>query len=265
MEDWRSESAQSLSSSPGQGRSSRPHSSRQAEEALSSLAALLRDSPIPPLELPRNLSLYLNRESLGDLVTTVELYRRILEIPGEVMEFGTRWGRRLSLFVTLRELFEPHNYTRRVVGFDTFSGFPHVSEKDGDHPKIRVGSLSVTDGYVDHLDAVLEAHEHESVLGHVKRFQVCVGDVRNTLRTYLEAHPEALVSLAYFDLDLYDPTKTCLELVLTRMGKGSILAFDQLSQLNFPGETRAMLETLDLSRTRLERLPFHPYPVFVTL
>jgi Macrocin-O-methyltransferase (TylF) len=262
MTDWQSESSHLP---PGGERSARPHNSRQGQEALSRLAVLLRDSPIPLIDLPRNLPLYMNRECLGDMVTTIELYRRILHVPGEVMEFGTRWGRRLSLLVNLRELYEPHNYTRRIVGFDTFSGFPRVSEKDGDHPKIRVGSLSVAENYVAHLDAVLEAHEHESLLAHVKRFQICAGDVRQTLRAYLAAHPEALISLAYFDLDLYEPTKACLELALPRMAKGSILAFDQLSQLNFPGETRALLEVLDLSSLRLERLSFHPYPIFIRL
>lgn len=246
-------------------RSVRPHLSRQQRDAATRLAGLLKDSPIPPLELPRNLSLYLSREHLGDLVTTVELYRRILDVPGEVMEFGVRWGRRMSLFVTLRELLEPHNYTRRVVGFDTFSGFPRISREDGDHPTLKEGSLSVTDGFISHLSAVLETHEHESLDRHVERFQLCVGDAPNTLCTYLESHQEALISLAYFDLDLYEPTKTCLELVLPRMGKGSILAFDQLSQLNFPGETRAMREIVHLPDLRLERFTFHPYPVFTVL
>jgi hypothetical protein len=49
------------------------------------------------------------------------------------------------------------------------------------------------------------------------------------------------------------------------MGKGSVLAFDELSQLNFPGETRAMREILHLPDLRLERFPFHPYPVFTVL
>jgi Macrocin-O-methyltransferase (TylF) len=262
MEDRHSELG---STDAKDGRSVRPHLSRQQRDAAIRLAGLLQDSPIPPLELPRNLSLYLSREHLGDLVTTVELYRRILDVPGEVMEFGVRWGRRLAVFVALRELLEPHNYTRRVVGFDTFSGFPRIRREDGDHPKLKEGSLSVTDGFVSHLSAVLETHERESLDCHVERFQLCVGDAPDTLGAYLEVHQEALISLAYFDLDLYEPTRTCLELVLPRMGKGSVLAFDELSQLNFPGETRAMREVLHLRDLRLERFPFHPYPVFTVL
>jgi hypothetical protein len=160
------------------GRSVRPHLSRQQQDTATRLARLLQDSPIPPSELPRNLSLYLSRDHLGDLVTTVELYWRILDVPGEVMEFGVRWGRRLSLFVTLRELLEPHNYTRRVVGFDTFSGFPSIRREDGDHPTLKEGSLSVTDGFVSHLNAVLETHERESLDRHVERFQLCVDQPR---------------------------------------------------------------------------------------
>jgi hypothetical protein len=101
---------------------------------LDSLGRLLSQSPIPQPDIVRNLPLYLNRETLGDVLTAARLYESVLSVPGDVFEFGTRWGRRLALFMNLRELMEPHNYTRRIVGFDTFAGFPSVSPEDGDMP-----------------------------------------------------------------------------------------------------------------------------------
>lgn len=40
-------------------------------------------------------------------------------------------GRDLPLFVNLRGIYEPYNYTRKIVCFDTFIGFQHLDEKDG--------------------------------------------------------------------------------------------------------------------------------------
>ena len=39
------------------------------------------------------------------------------------MEFGVEWGSTLSLLIKLRSIHEPYNYSRKIIGFDTFSGF----------------------------------------------------------------------------------------------------------------------------------------------
>lgn len=248
---------------PAGERSTYPYISGHQKSAREQFSALLAATPIPSKELPRNLPLYLSGETLGDVLSCAELYQRILCVPGDIMEFGARWGRRLGLFVALRELLEPHNYTRRVVGFDTFSGFPEVGEADGSHPLIRPGSFSVSDGYLPYLVKVLEAHEGEGPWSHIQRFEVVAGDVRRTVPSYLEHHPECLISLAYFDLDLYEPTRECLIAVLDRMTQGSVIVFDELAQVTFPGETCAVREVLSIADIRLMRFPYHPSAFFV--
>ncbi|MGH3318905.1 MAG: hypothetical protein ACRDN9_01775 [Streptosporangiaceae bacterium] len=57
-----------------------------------SLAALLASTPIPDEELTDNLALYLGRRSLMDVLALDALYRKILSVPGVVMEFGAGWG-----------------------------------------------------------------------------------------------------------------------------------------------------------------------------
>ena len=96
-------------------------SSNEVED-YRALAVLLQSSPIPPGEILANLSLYLTRSSLSQILFMSHLYSKILDVHGTVMEFGNRWGRNLALFSTLRNVFEPHNYSRRIVGFDTFRG-----------------------------------------------------------------------------------------------------------------------------------------------
>ena len=36
-----------------------------------------------------------------------------------VIEFGVRWGANLGLFQSLRGMYEPFNYNRKIVGFET--------------------------------------------------------------------------------------------------------------------------------------------------
>ena len=78
-------------------------------------------------------------------------------------------------------------------------------------------------------------------------------------------NPETVVALAYFDMDVYKPTKECLELLKPHLTKGSIIAFDELLHPQFPGETRALKDTFNISDIYLQKLPNSPYPAFFVI
>jgi hypothetical protein len=101
-------------------------------------------------------------------------------------------------------------------------------------------------------------HEADSPISHKKKFELVIGDATETIHDYLKRQPETIISLAYFDFDIYQPTKVCLEAIIPRLTKGSILAFDELNCPEFPGETLALIETLGLSKYGLRRDPNNP-------
>src|SRR5688500_4041218 len=121
---------------------------------------MLKNSPIPEEELLSNLGLYLNRQTLSRILFMHELYKKIVNIYGVIMEFGIRWGQNISLFSSFRGMYEPYNYNRKIIGFDTFQGFPNVDSKDGN--KVAKGDYSVTEGYREYLEDVLKYHQAES-------------------------------------------------------------------------------------------------------
>ena len=82
------------------------------------------------------------------------------------------------------------------------------------------------------------------------------GDATLTLPRYLEDNPETIVALAYFDFDLYEPTRVCLETIRDRLVKGSVLGFDELNDHDSPGETLALIETFGLNRIHLKRFRY---------
>ena len=73
------------------------------------------------------------------------------------------------------------------------------------------------------------------------------------LEKYLNDHPETIISFAYFDFDVYEPTKKCLELIKPHLTKGSIIGFDELNDPDFPGETVALKESLGLNNVSIKR------------
>jgi hypothetical protein len=217
---------------------------------------LIQQCPIPDEEILDNLGLFLSSKALSRIKFMDFLYQKIVEVPGVIMEFGTRWGQNMALFSSLRGIYEPYNRTRKLIAFDTFQGFPAVSPQDGSSASMREGGYCVTEGYVDYLDAIMSHHEKENPLSHLKRYALIKGDVTATLPQYLEEHPETIIAMAYFDLDLYEPTKRCLQLIKERLVKGSIVGFDELNEHETPGETLAVMEVLGLNRLELRRLSY---------
>ena len=214
---------------------------------------LYKDCPIPEDELLSNLGLFIKRQDLSRILFMNDLYKKILTVHGVVMEFGVRWGQNLALFESFRGLYEPFNYNRKVVGFDTFEGFTSIHEKDGKSDVISTGAYSVTRKYEEYLQRVLDYHEQESPISHITKYELIKGDAGIEIEKYLRDNPETIVALAYFDLDLYEPTEKCLREIKGHLTKGSVLGFDELNCHDFPGETLALREVFGLDSYRITR------------
>jgi len=228
---------------------------KPARSAAEVAQRFIRNSPIPDAELVRNLALYMNRQLLSRILFMQELYRRIVEVHGIVIELGTRWGQNMAIFHSLRGMLEPFNMNRKLVCFDTFEGFLGIESQDGSYEYAKAGGLSVTTGYEEHLQAVLEWHESQSPLSSIRRFDIRKGDAVVELRRYLEENPQTIVALAYFDMDLYRPTKGCLELLKPHLTRGSVVGFDELNVKEWQGETIAYREVFPLERYAISRWP----------
>jgi len=229
------------------------------------LLDLYQRSPIPVEEQPFHLGLFLNRQTMARILWMHELYSKIINVPGVIMEFGVRWGQNLALFESFRGIYEPYNYTRKVIGFDTFSGFAGVRAEDGKAPIVSEGAYSVTPSYEQYLSELLDYHEQESPVSHIKKYALVKGDAAQTIEQYLESNPETIVALAYFNMDIYQPTVKALEALKKVVTKGSVIGFDELNCPHFPGETLALKEALGLDKYRLVRYPHNPYPAYLVI
>lgn len=229
-----------------------------SESEIASRAALvgqLRSCPIPDDQLLSNLGLFLESKNLARLLFMDFLFRQIIDVQGVVMEFGTRWGQNLALFAALRGIYDPFNRHRKIIGFDTFAGFPTITPRDGASEMMAPGWLTVPKGYENRLAHILELHEDLNPLAHIRKFELRVGDACVEIVKYLEEAPETIVALAYFDFDLYEPTRRCLKTIRPRLVRGSVLAFDELNDPDSPGETLALIEVFGLNSVKLKRYP----------
>ena len=231
------------------------YSSSDEKTSRNKMHDLLKDCPISDDQLLSNLGLFLESKNLSRILFIDFLFRQIIDVQGVIMEFGTRWGQNMALFEALRGIYEPFNRHRKLIAFDTFEGFPSLHKKDGESEMMQVGQLALSENYEEYLETVLRAHETLNPLSHIKKFELRKGDATVEVPKYLEEHQHTIVALAYFDFDLYEPTKKCLELIKPRLTKGSVLGFDELNDPDSPGETLAVMEELGLNNIRLKRFP----------
>jgi hypothetical protein len=229
------------------------YGSEKENTVRDNLVQHFRKCPIPDDQVIMNLGMFLNSKSLSRILFMDFLYRQAIDIQGVIMDFGTRWGQNMSLFAAMRGIYEPFNRHKKIIGFDTFDGFPCVSKKDGMSEMIKQGNIKVTDEYLPYLDTLMSLQENDNPLGHIKKYDFAVGDACKTIHDYFKKHPETIVAMAYFDFDLYEPTKVCLEAIKPRLVKGSILGFDELNDPDSPGETAALMEVFGLNNIGLRR------------
>lgn len=212
-----------------------------------------------------NFPKYVRRQNLTRFLTLYEIFKRAIPVKGSIVECGVYQGFGIMTWAKLSALLEPVNLTRRIYGFDTFAGFPSVSEQDISPAgtKLNKGDL-FADSYAE-LHELVKAHDSSRFLGHVPKVSLIRGDAVKTIPKFIEENPHLLVSLLFMDFDLYEPTKVALEQFVPRMPRGAIIAFDELDNPLWPGETGAMLEMFRDRPLKIERLAFDPYIGFAVL
>lgn len=211
-----------------------------------------------------NFPKYVRRQHLKRFLAMYELFKRTLGVKGSVIDCGVYRGFGLMSWAKLSTILEPENLTRRIYGFDTFTGFPAVSSKDASSfTRTNIGDLSASS--FDELQELLAQYDRDRFLGHVPKVELVKGDIAITAPAFVASHPHVVVSLLFIDCDLYEPTKAALEAFVPRMPKGAILAFDELDNPIWPGETLAMVESLGLRKLRLQRLEWDPYIAFAEI
>lgn len=211
-----------------------------------------------------NFTKYIRRQKLTRLLALYEIFKKILPMKGSIVECGVYKGFGLMAWANMSAVLEPANLTRRIYGFDTFEGFPGIAEKDVNQVMTpEIGQLSSTS--YEELGELIKIYDSNRFLGHVNKVQLIKGDVTKTIPEFISKNQHLVISLLFLDMDLYEPTKVAIENFFPRMPKGAIIAFDELDNPIWPGETIAVLEALGINRLKIERVDFDPYIGFAVV
>ena len=212
-----------------------------------------------------NFPKYVRRQNLTRFLALYELFKKIITVKGSIVECGVFQGFGIMSWLKFSAILEPVNLTRRIYGFDSFSGFPSVSKEDKTLISDEISKGGLYANSKEELEELVAITDKTRFLGHINKVKLIQGDACKTIPNFVNDNKHLLISLLFMDFDLYEPTKVALENFLPRMPNGAILAFDELDNPLWPGETLAMLEAFSNKKPEIRRLDFDPYIGYIEI
>lgn len=209
-----------------------------------------------------NFEKYVRRQSLARFIARYELFKKIKNSKGSIIECGVHWGGGIMAFAKLCAGFDLLGFDRKVIGFDTFEGFPHLSEEDKqsvDNKELKVGGFQSFMDIEKELQDCIKEFDENRFINQFDKVQLIKGDACQTIPQYIKENPQTLISLLYLDFDLYEPTKVALEHLAPRVVKGGIIVFDEINEKAWKGETIAAFEYFgNFNQCKLQTFDFVP-------
>jgi hypothetical protein len=231
------------------------------------LEQLYSSTETTTFELFRNFPAFTPRFNLARFLAHYELFKRVTDVPGVIIDLGVFRGGSTFTWAKLCEIFCPTDIRKVVFGFDTFEGFARVNVEDGpENPTQDVVPRGYFGGSSVEADLALaqDAMNQDRHLRHKNRIEFVKGDVCQTIPRFVAEKGEGRrIALLNLDLDLHEPTRVALEHFLPRMARGGIIIVDEYAVDTFGGETKAVDEYCERQfgkKPRVVKFPWHSNP-----
>ena len=194
---------------------------------------------------------------IGKLLYHYEIYKKIIGIPGDIIECGVFRGNSLSRFLTFRSILE-NNHSRKVYGFDSFGKFPPAKKNLNDKKFIKKWTNSIGDSISkDELNKILLEKKFEN-------FELIKGDVHNTIPNFIKDKDSTKIALLHLDMDVYEPTKYAINKLFEKMSSNGIILIDDY--MSVEGATRAIDEFLKSKKgLKIQKLNHHKVPSYIVV
>ncbi len=198
---------------------------------------------------------YCDRQSLTTALTRIDLFKKVLEVQGAVVECGVHKANSLFLYYHLSTCLEPYNSNRKIIGFDSFEGFRSINSNDD--KKLLESDFSDTS--FKSISAWAKLQDLNRAVSHIPKIELVKGDATKTIPKFVEDNPHLIIALLYLDFDIYAPTSVALKHLLPLVPKGGIVGFDEINCKKWQGETIALKEHLKVSNITLRKFFYDPW------
>jgi len=191
------------------------------------------------------------------IIDQYEVYKKILNIKGDIVECGVFKGASFIRLLTFRDLLENKN-KRKIFGFDSFGKFPH--------PQKNKTNLRLDKSFADRHDKNigLGIPEKKLILYLKKKkannFKLIKGNVINTIPSFFK-NKRNKIALLHLDLDIFEPTYFVLNYLFDRISKGGIILLDDYKHIK--GATIAVDKFLKSSNLKVKKVSKNGRPSYI--
>ena len=191
------------------------------------------------------------------IITQYEAYKKILNVPGDIAEFGVLKGCSMIRLGIFRKILE-NDFSRMMYGFDSFGKFPitNLSMKS-DFEFVEKFSKNVGESI---SKPKLEKYLFDK---KIENFKLIKGVIFKTLESFLVKNKHSRFAFINLDLDCYEPTKFVLEKMFSRLVSGSIVLIDDYNMVE--GSTTAVDEFCKKKKITLKFLTHYSQPAYFKL
>ncbi len=192
---------------------------------------------------------------LNKILAHYDLYKTIVDLPGDIFELGVYKAASLVRLATFRNLLE-NDSSRKIVGFDAFGKFPTTNlTLESDRRFIESFEEQGGEGLSrEEVAAILRRKKFENI-------DLVQGNVFETLGNYLAEFPATRISLLHLDMDVKEPTEYALDLLYERVVPNGLIVFDDYATV--AGETDAVDGFLKRHRLSISKPNNYFVPSFV--
>ena len=242
------------------------------------MVELIKEFDIPLHWLIGAPGIYAKKLTLTRVLAQYEIFKRIQNVPGSIVECGVFQGAGLLFYAKLLEIFCPGDRWKKVIGFDTFDGFVDIheadkskaseaadakgAESDPSQPKyeqVFKGGYS-SSGFYEILKRLVDIHHKDSFVANGERISLVQGDVSETIPQFKKEHGGERISLLVLDMDLYEPTLCALEHFYDMVTPGGIIVLDEYGHRRWPGESSAFDDFFGKDAPKLEKFGWSSTP-----
>ena len=213
-------------------------------------------------EICRNFQIYTRRIFLKKFLAHYEFFRMTVDLPGDIVELGVYRGASLMSWANFLEIRNMGDRQKQVFGFDNFSGFTSLHEKDGKVDDNIGKTINGFDGGVfeDILKDAVSIFDKDRFIPYKPRVVLVKGNIEETIPKFVKENTGLRISLLHFDCDLYMPTKVAIETLWPLVVPGGVVLCDEYGIRPWEGESNAIDEYFANKKQKIHRLDWAPNP-----
>lgn len=213
-------------------------------------------------EICRNFPIYARRIFLKRFLAHYEFFRAVVDLPGDIVELGVYRGTSLMTWANFLEIRNMGDRQKQVFGFDNFSGFTGLTEKDG---RISEQVMKAEGGFdsgvfEEILEDAISIFDRDRFIPYKPRVKLIKGNIEDTVPVFIEENPGLRICLIHFDCDMYLPTMVGLKHFWPLVVPGGIVLFDEYGIRPWEGESNAVDEFFAGKGVEIRRFDWCPNP-----